>query len=443
MAKTVTVNFQLSDWQKKLEKFIRKYEWLVVGLVLLAGAVVRLYNFEYRINFGPEQADSLLTAANQLRDGISLLGQDYFARKTSFGHQLFASPLFTYSLFPLLKIFRYDPQWVTGYFAGLNLLTAGLFYWLAKKMTGILPALLALGLFLFDSYIVYHSMFIWILNYLPLVGVLTIWAIYKIWPSGNERQKLIWYLVLGALTGIGVGLEYLYLITGLVVMGVVIWRSHNRVLGLLCFFGGMGLANLPTLLFEVRNDWYHTRTLWQYVIDTMNSPGQSAITYYHFLQWHPLLAVAGSLLLLRISVSKWLFLGLALVFYLWFNMNSPLLSWSSAVGMSEDWDYPRLKAAAEEIVGRQPTDFNVASLVSSDTLRAYPLRYLLTYRYGRDPQSVTDYPRSQVLYLVATDNYFDQSEFPWEVQSIQPFKITWTHDLPGRYKVYELGREED
>jgi hypothetical protein len=415
-------------YQQKIDLYLRSHLWPLLVIFSLA-ALVRLYNYPNRINFGPEQADSLLTAQHQITSGLSFLGQPYFARFTSTGHQLFASPLFTYSLIPLLKLSP-DPLHITFYFTLLNLTTGLIFYLALRKLYPPLVSVLAVTLFLFNRYQLYHSLFIWILNYLPLIGVGLFYLLLK--PK-NLRSVFL----LGLLSGIGIGLEYLFLPT-LLLLGLLLCHSKAKTF---LFIFAVALANLPTVIFELRHQGYHLFTLWQYFKDTLSAPAISALSYYHFLHLSPFIIFFLAWSMLKLSQRSPLIFATFITSYLFFNLSPSLFSLSTPIGMSPNWSYPLLSASAETIASLQITNFNVASLVPSDTIRALPLRYLLSYTHHTPPEPPDSYPTNSSLFLIAPDTYFPNPPSPpWEVSSLSPYTHTILTNFAGNYSLYRIDR---
>lgn len=89
--------------------------YLILFSIFFVAFVIRFYNFSDRFTFGPEQARSLMVSSNYIQDKPSLLGQEYF-RSNSYGHKLYTSAVFNYTLVPLLLAPNYDPVLITVYF---------------------------------------------------------------------------------------------------------------------------------------------------------------------------------------------------------------------------------------------------------------------------------------------------------------------------------------
>ncbi|MCL4367168.1 hypothetical protein M1563_03285 [Patescibacteria group bacterium] len=405
---------------------------ILVGLVILLALFVRLFNFENRINFGPEQAISLTVAGNNLTDKFSLLGLPYY-RSTDTGYNLFASPIFTWSLIPLQLLFDFDPVFITAFFAILNVVTGLILLLVVRKMGGFLLAFFSMVLFLFNAWMIYHSEFIWILNWSPLLGILTIYLLYL------ARHKTSgWHAFwLGLIGAIGFGLDYPYLFTaGLSFFILLFWSKKKLMTGIIFLLGAM-LGDLPMLIFDFKHNFYNLVTLWQYTQETWQNPGQSHISYYHFLQFWPLGALVVAWLLLKIFHShKWL-VTLVVASYIIINLISPQVSFTQAVGMKPGFHFDQFNQAAANIAADNPQNFNVASLIDFDS-RANPLRYLLKFRYHQIPEGIEEYPQARTLYVLAESGYDFDRAIAWEVTSYQPFKVQQLTKVPGGYEVYKL-----
>ena len=247
-------------------------------LILLLATIVRFYNFPDRVNFGPEQAISLIVSADYVNEKFSLLGLPNVQRTTSMGHILYSPSPFNFSLVPLLITLNYDPVLITAFFAILNLITGIVLYLFVKKILNKTIALFSVTIFLCNDYMIHHSTFIWIVNYLPLISLLIGLMIYKLYKNKNSLTATF---IIGFLSSISVGLEYFFLFTAVFLFFLVIFLSQKKLVALILFIIGAILGNLPTIIFDLSHNFYHLNTLWQYSLDTLTNPGQSKISYYH------------------------------------------------------------------------------------------------------------------------------------------------------------------
>ena len=267
------------------------FKKFIILLIIIFAFFVRFYNFAERVTFGPEQAMSLIVSGRNIKEKPSLLGREYF-RVTSNGHKLFTGVLSSYSLVPLQLIFNYKPIPITAFFVFLNIFTGLLLFLLARKVFNFPIATFSLIIFLFSGYMIYHSLFIWNLNYLPLVGLLVFYVLYLHYRKPN----LIHVLILGGLSGVGINLQYLFIPFAFLLLLFVVWKSKHKIKPLLLFIVGAIFGNFTMVLFDLRHDFYHLRSLWQYFVDTLANPGQGSPTYYHFLHFWPIFALLTGLL---------------------------------------------------------------------------------------------------------------------------------------------------
>ncbi len=411
-----------------LKKLINKKSLPLVIIFILAFAV-RFYNFPERITFWSEQARSLTVSANYINDKFSLLGQEYF-RTDSNGHKLFTGAMFNYSLIPLLIVSNYDPVPITAFFTLLNLLTGFVVYWAAKKIFNNKIATVAAFLFLFSDVMIYHSLFIWVLNYLPLVGILIIyflWSFYK-----KQQKKSVFYL--GLLCGLGISLQYLFAPFAGIVFLMVFFKSKNKLKDVFVFALGVVLGNLPMVLFDLRHNFYHLQTLWQYTLDTLKGASDAGFNYYYLLPLWPTFAIMGAYVLSRLNK---FFATAVVVTYLYLNLISPKVSFSTPTGMPEGLTTKNIKEASQIISENASGDFNVVEVLDFDK-RAYIFRYYLEFMYGKKPLSEIDYEHPDSLYVLSQKDYnFEQSDV-WEINAGGPYKINLLSDIGRGYAIYKL-----
>jgi hypothetical protein len=415
----------------------RIVELLLLVLILFISVAIRFNNFSNRVTYGPEQARSLIVAGRNIKDGFSLLGQEYF-RYSSRGHKLFYSATFTYSLVPLLLLFKYNPVYITAYFTILNIITGFTVYFLVRKMMGSSVALFSLIIFLFNSYMIYHSMFLWPYNYLPLFGILSLYLVYKFKKNNNFLSVLL----LGVISGLGFGIQYLYLPFALIVFGSILFYSKNKIKYLIPFVAGAIIGDLPMILFDLRHNFYNFQTLSNYFLDTLKGQSDASFNYYYLLPLWAVGAVAIGWVTNKIYKNSKLLGIFVMVIYVFLNLNSHRINYKKPTGMSDGLRWSDIYKAAEVIAKDKPSDFNVASLLDFDT-RGYILRYPVEIMFGYHPMGEEDYPRAKTLYVISQNSYDFQNPKVWELQSVQPYtvKLLETIGLNSGYGVYKLTKQ--
>lgn len=409
------------------------YEPLLLLTIIAIALFVRLYNFTDRITFGPEQAISLITSGEYIKVKPSLVGQGNLIRINSKGLRLFSSPLFNYSLVPLELIFNFNPIPITGYFALLNVFTGIVLYLVVKRMLGRNIAILSMIIFLFNDYMIYHSLFIWILNYLPLISVLTIYLLYKF----NLKKKYVFSLLLGVLSGIGFGLEYFYILTLFVVLTIIIFLSNNKIRDILYFALGVIIGNFPYILFDFRHDYYHTKTLFQYLIDMLTFHSQANITYYHFLNIWPPVIILLAYVINKITQKRKLLVLVSLLIFVFTNLVSKIVDFSKPIGMPVGLTYKKVLKAAQIISDNNPNNFNLAVLLDFDT-RGHILRYPVEYIFGKKPLGIEEYKDAGEIYVLARNDFDFENSHVWELAIFAPYKVEILSELDYKYGVYKL-----
>lgn len=405
-----------------------------IALVVLAFAV-RLYDYPNRLIFGPEQAMSLITTGEMIKEKFSLLGEAYIQRTTSTGLYLFHSALFNYSLIPLEIIFKFDPLPITVFFTLLNIFTGLLLYFLVKKATNPLIAWFSTFLFLFNSKMIHHSLFIWTLNYLPLVGLL---SLYFMWKLFKNKKKLLPILILGILSGIGFGLQYIYLISAVFIFLYILLFSRKKVLSSVLYFFGAAIGDFPMILFDLKHNFFHLSTLYQYFLDIQAHKISGFYTYYQFLNFWPLFVIIGGICLTTIFKKSKLIAAALLFSYILFNVKSPYVKIFSGFSSSNEISLQNLNHVADKIAQNTPPKiFNVAVLLDFDT-QAHPLRYILTFRHNLKPQAVEKYSDIQALYVLAPSGYDIKQPRVWELQTFLPYKDSLLDSPTPYHRLYKL-----
>ncbi len=414
---------------------MKKFYSSLIILLLVAGAFLRFYNFENRLIFGPEQGISLLTSAENLTK-FSLLGEYNLQRATSTGHNLIHGPLFSYFLLPFIILFNFRVLPVSLVFPFLNLITALVLFVISKKLFGKLVAALTLFFFLFSSLMIYHSLFIWIYHPLILLCTLSIWFIAKLSESPTKAASAFW---LGLISGIGFSLQYPFLIYGAFLFFLVLLLSKKHLAATFLFISGFFLANITRIIFDLRHDFYHLRTLWQFFLDVYIDKTISGAVYpYHYLHLFPLFCLLLALLSVGLYNIKKPLVLIPIIIYLYLNLASPMLNLKKSLGMPEGITLASLETAASTIAADQPpARYNVATLWDFDTV-ARPMRYLLKYYYDLPAQPFENYASIDALYVFAPEDRDIKKPQVWELNTFKPYQVTTLVSPSVKYRLYKL-----
>lgn len=407
-------------------------EYILLLTVIVLAFVVRFYNFSNRVNFGSEQARSLVTSAGYIHDKPSLLGQEYF-RVASNGHKIFSGALFNYMLVPLMLVSNYNPVIITVFFTFLNIITGFIVYLVAKKLFDSKVAIFSSIIFLFNDVMIYHSFFIWNYNILPIIGITTLYYL----ATRNNKLKTKYVFILGTLSGIGTSLQLLYVLPTLLIFGFAVWKSKNRLIDSLTFIGGIILGNLPMALFDIRHNFYNLTTLWQYTIDTFRGMSDASFSYYYLLPFWPVIALLVGWILAKVGKFSRLLSIFLISVYLFVNLTSSKVSFSKAIGMPDGLITSDIEYTAKIIAQDVDDNFNVVEDLDFDK-RAYVLRYFLQYKFDKKPMEETEYTNPPVVYALVEKGYNFEDSHTWEINAGGPYKIILLSDIGNGYGLYKL-----
>src|SRR3990172_5433363 len=393
------------------------YRKLFVVLVFVLAIFIRFYNFSDRITFGPEQAISLITSGKMIKEKFSLLGEENVQRVNSLGHRIYSGALFTYSLMPIQLLFSYNPILITAYFSLLNIFIGVLLYKFALEISNPGTAIFSVSIFLFSGMMIYHSLFIWNQNYIILLGLLTFYTLYKL----TKRKKPIYALFLGLLSGTALSIEYYYLFT-------------------LLFLVGITLPNMPAIIFDMRHNFYLSKTLIVYLSDGIHGSRTSSISYYHFLQFAPITALFLGYVLHKIYLSRKGSAYILLIIFIYLNIRSPWIDFKAPMGMPGDLSVKGIYKAADMIAKDNPDNFNVVVLADFDT-RGHVLRYPLEFSYNLTPKGVTDYSGAKSVYVLSKKSYDFDNPGVWELSSFLPYNESILTAIGREYALYKLSKQ--
>lgn len=418
-----------------MKKGTAKLEIIITTILLVMAFFVRFYDYPNRLVFGPEQSMSLITTGEYINEKFTFLGEPYIQRMTSDSHYLFHSAVFNYALIPLEIIFNYSPLLITIFFSLLNIATGVLIYLLVRKEIGVVPAWFSAFLFLLNSKMIHHSLFIWSLNLLPLVGLL---SVYYLWKLFKDRDKLFLVFILGILSGIGFGLQYVFAFSALVTFLMVIIFSKRKMTSGILFLMGAMMGIFPMVIFDLKHNFFHLRTLYQYFLDIQAGIAGGFYTYYQFLNLWPLVAIVGGLAVALIYKTNKFAAILLATCYMFFQITSPFSKLTTGKITPQDITLENLESIAETISkDKPPKKFNIAMLLDFDT-RAHPLRYVLTFKHDLKPQVVTNYNNIDALYVLAPKEYDIVNPAVWELKTYLPYDVKLLNSPTSNHKLYKI-----
>ena len=411
------------------------YRKLILLLIFTVAVFIRFYNYPNRITFGPEQAISLINSGHMVTEKFTLLGNQNLLRKTASGHSLFAGALFNYSLIPFLLLFKFDPYPITVVFTLLNLFSGVIIYHLTKKMTDTTTAIFAFFLFMFSSFAVYFSMFIWNQNFMFLFGILSLYLIY----SFRKNKKLTYIFFLGLVSGAAYTVQDLQLLAAALIIIYLLIIAKEKLKVLLLFVLGAAMPNLPAIIFDLRNNFYHLSTAIEYVKDSLiGGHTDSSLSVYHFMFFFPFVIVALAIFVKALYKKNKILVFTLLGVYFYLNITSNNINFNSPTGMPQELTIKNIKKAAQLVAEDNPQNFNLAVLIDFDS-RGHILRYPVEFLYKDKPLGVTKYPESNTLYVLAENNYDFKNSKVWEISSFPKDNIV-RKSVTKNYSVFVLSK---
>ncbi|KKT40361.1 hypothetical protein A3K29_03115 [Candidatus Collierbacteria bacterium RIFOXYB2_FULL_46_14] len=404
-------------------------------IVVLLGTLVRFFRLPELASFSYEQALALEASGQMVQTGkLSLIGVEYFIRQTSTGHSFFNSAFYLYPLAIMQKLFGFDPLVTTVLFTVLNILSGIGLYLVVRRYFTPVAAKTALTLFMFSPIMVNISRSIWHVYLLVPVTVCSIWLLY----TSTRTPKPVWFGLLGVVLGFGFGLNISYvlaLMTGLIMCSFILYQKHK--LGYLIYLLlGMVLGNLPTVIFDLRHNFYNTYTFATFLSE-MFSGTKTGFSFepYHFLYFLIPIFILISIVITRQLSKRLVYSVLAL--YVLISIPGWHLTVKYPQGMPDGTNLQTLRHISSIISQDSSSEFEVAAILDGET-RAENLRYFLTYVDHKLSMSADKYPEAKTLYVVS---YLDQDPLTksvWELDSIKPAKVAREWNINELIKLTKL-----
>ena len=419
----------------KLKKII-----FTVGLVLVSFSYLflRLNRLDNLIGFRLDQGIHLLETKTMFdTKKVSLVGP-MVTSKTFMGRQFFIGANYYYVLGIIGLIGQWNPLRITIIFIFLELGFYLFFIYFLKQKFNYFWALIIFIFISLSPYLIIHSRFFWNPHLLIPLSILVLYF-------GNKYllKKRFKYLFLMAFCwGFGFACHYSAVFWG-IFFGYFLIKSKQylKIKVYLTVFLGFTLGNLPFIVFEIRHGFYNIKTIF-YIFT--NSVKGSELTSSHYFVFPLLIFGLYGFLIFINKIKNKKFASLVLIVTLgvmWWIQTKYITSYVP-LDVIEGWNYTVQQKVADLIVKDGcPKNFEVAATVQGDT-RAYDIRYLLNIR-NCNPMNVEEYPKAEVLFLVAPIGRPPETEKVWEVDSLGKFKINRQEKLTEKVVFYELEKLEE
>lgn len=233
---------------------------IVLGLLLLAAAVMRLYNIDQYMTFLGDEGRDALIIRNLLIDGdIPFIGPP-----TSVGN-IYLGPLYYYMMAVAMAVSWLNPVAPAVMVALIGTAAVGLMYYLGKLLFDWRAGLVAAALYTVSFVVIIYSRSSWNPNPAPFFTLLAMIA----WVWSHQQKKYHYLLLTGAAVSAAVQMHYLCLIL-LLIFGCLAFlelrtqAAAQKIKFVLSGFAGVSvflLGMLPWWLFEFKHNFMNTRAM--------------------------------------------------------------------------------------------------------------------------------------------------------------------------------------
>lgn len=377
---------------------IKKIECVLVGILAIVFLWLRLYQIEKRMNFSMDQGLFMLKALDIWRNKkLELIGPS--ASPIVNGRHFFQGPITYYWLIFCGLLASWDPENITIIITLMSLASMGFLYMTTKKLFGKGVGVFSVIIWTLLPTAIDFSGLIWnpslLLILVPptlYVGVLTIKE-KKWWQFGILGMLLGWCLQCHFQAGL------LIILTGLVMVFKRIKLSKWIYLLM-----GFLIGYFPLVVFDFRNNFYNTKTIFEWIGQRGNG---LEMQQFYLLEFLPILVI----LIAKIFYRSRLFLiGGLIIFLCWSVTNQ-----KQAKGMPMFWNYRDLRKTSEIVMKKAESEYNVVNLLSGDT-RFYSLRYLMTAE-GKLPMPIDKYDKE--LWVVSYKDNNLKNSTVWELEKTE------------------------
>ena len=259
----------VKSWIKRNKK-----EVILLGLILLVGAILRLYKIaDYMTFLGDEGRDATIVRRLLVNFDPILIGPG-----TSIGN-MYLGPLYYYLIAPALLIARFSPVGPSVLVALIGVLTIILLWimtreWFPSASSGRVSwaALIAAGLYAVSPTIVIFSQSSWNPNIMPFFALLSIYSIWKVWKHNAWK----WLIVLGISYAFVLQSHYLGILLAPTL--IIFWlltlfrlRVTRYALNRFLWYSSLGLVAFlvlmsPLVAFDARHEWRNFSAMRDFII---------------------------------------------------------------------------------------------------------------------------------------------------------------------------------
>ena len=389
---------------------------------------IRSINFAEHLNFSFDQAwGSTRVLEIWKNKEVTLVGPG--SSLTVRGKNLLQGSISYYFQLPLLLLGNWDPvksSYILMIYLGLMIFP--LFYGV-KLLAGRKSAFFIVLLYSLLPYFIDFTRFffgpIYQLSLVPFI-ILTM-GLYK------KFNKWIFLFFVFILTGISLQFHYQTVIVIGLLSIYYFFKEKNKLYLFSAIFFGLFLGYLPMIVFELKNQFYNTRILLEYLQSAKKSAGSFTLSPHRLLSISLMLCILLIPFYKKYLTTKILVVVGLLLFTIDLLIYVPLPS--HAFGMSPNWNYLMEKKAYEIIKKENLKDFNIVNLVYDN------LSVVIKYQMRKDNNFINfeDYYHNKYLFVINKDeNIFSNPAY--EVNTFKPHKKLKQWSLNKAYYLYLFKR---
>jgi hypothetical protein len=259
----------------------------------------------------------------------------------------------------------------------------------------------------------------------------------------KEKNKALYFFFISIFLGLMLQFHYQFvlIILGLIIYYFFIQKLPLKYLGIL--FLGIAIGFSPIIIFELRNNFYNTRTIILFLQNwsQVDKPGGGFTPHYYlatsfFVLISGLVVFRKKIDLLSKENFKYIIL-LFTVILLFLSVKQNIAKttnsyWSSAA----NWNYSTDYMIYQNIKSSNIKDnYNVANLVYD--AKSIVVKYLLK----RDKVNINydDYYGNKYLFVISKPGAYEKDP-AYEVEQVKPRKLLSTWKINNYYEMYLLER---
>lgn len=413
-----------------MKKFFSK-ELIILLFCILTFISIRSIYFPYHFNFSSDQGNFASKSLELWKSKkIELVGPSISFHLEN--RYLFQGSATYYMMLLFLIPGKFDPI-ISSYLFMLfcSFMTIPLYYGTKKLVNKKTAFLICILYALLPLYIDYTTFF-WnpTLQFSLTPFLILSLGLYI------QYRKILFTFSSGLIAGFLLLFHYQFviIIIGLILFHIFVLRIRWKEA--LMLLGGLIVGFSPMIIFELRNQFYNTQTLFLFLTHlnkiVINSGGNSSYTHYF-------LSISLFVIIFIIYlVKKYLNTKIIIGIYLFLLISTLFLYGQKpthAFGMAQNWNYTDEQKVHTIITSQNTKKFNIVNLIYDTTAQVQ--KYLLQ----KDTISINyeDYYHNEYLYVISNSSNFSKNK-SYEIVTFKPYEIITTWKINQKYNLYLLKR---